>query len=101
MDADSSAKPKATAKSKQDAPPEPLTTDYSNFWHGGRVPDDWCGEVSEPPVSAALLKRLGKFPFWRGKDNFQDSLEPVYKQSSVSALEIFIGDKHSAKLTVK
>jgi len=101
IDADTNAKPKTHVKTKPVALPEPLTTDVADFWHGGHLPDDWCSEVSAPPVPAALLKRLGNFPFWRGKDNFQDSLEPVYKQSSVSALEIFIGDKHSAKLPVK
>ena len=31
------------------------------------MPDDLFGEVETPPVSAAWLRRLGNFPFWRGE----------------------------------
>ncbi len=52
------------------APPEPaapLPADPGAFWGGGALPDDVFGAVEAPPASAAWLRRLGKFPFWRGE----------------------------------
>ncbi len=43
-----------------------------------------------PPLQAALLKRLGSFPFWRGNERFVDGLVPVYKAASESAQELWI-----------
>src|SRR5205823_5858766 len=48
------------------ARPEPLAADAAKFWGGGSLSDDLFGEVEIPPVAAALPKRLGSFPFWRG-----------------------------------
>ena len=50
----------------------------------------WLGEVRMPPLQAALLKRLGSFPFWRGNERFVDGLVPVYKAASESAQELWI-----------
>lgn len=74
--------------------PEPLPADGSLFWNGGTLPEDFCGEVQIPPVSAALLKRLGNFPFWRGKERFFDALEPVYARASTRGLAVFLGEKN-------
>jgi uncharacterized Zn finger protein len=72
-------------------PPEPLTADVAAFWQGGALPDELFGEVRQPPASAALLKRLGNFPFWRGAERPVDALEPVYTQASACGLEVFAG----------
>ena len=53
-------------------------TDAAIFWGGGDLPDDLFGEVAIPPVPAALAKRLGNFPFWRGEERFLDAITPVY-----------------------
>ena len=74
--------------------PEPLPADGSLFWNGGSLPEDFFGEVQIPPVSAALLKRLGNFPFWRGKERFFDALEPVYARASTRGLAVFLGEKN-------
>jgi uncharacterized Zn finger protein len=74
--------------------PEPLPADGSLFWNGGSLPEDFFGEVQIPPVSAALLKRLGNFPFWRGKERFFDPLEPVYARASTRGLAVFLGEKN-------
>jgi uncharacterized Zn finger protein len=70
---------------------EPLTTNTETFWRGGDLPPDLLGEVSPPPVSAALPKRLGNFPFWRGTERFLEALEPIYTQASARGLDIFLG----------
>jgi uncharacterized Zn finger protein len=73
-------------------PPEPLAADLPGFWNGGDVPADLFGEQSIPPVAAALPKRLGNFPFWRGSERFLDAIEPVYRQASEHALDVFLGE---------
>jgi uncharacterized Zn finger protein len=72
-------------------PREPLAADANAFWRGGDLPADLFGEVNTPPVNAALPKRLGGFPFWRGAARFLEALEPVYTQASARGLELFIG----------
>ncbi len=84
----------APEEEKKISSPEPLPADGSLFWNGGNLPEDFFGEVQIPPVSAALLKRLGNFPFWRGKERFFDALEPVYTRASNRGLAVFLGEKN-------
>ena len=74
-------------------PPEPLPSEPSAFWNGTEVPADLLGEVRIPPVAAALPRRLGNFPFWRGQERFLDALEPIYRQASQHGLDAFLGGK--------
>jgi uncharacterized Zn finger protein len=76
-------------------PPEPLTADAASFWRGGSLPTDFLGEVHLPPVNAALPKRLGNFPFWRGAERFLDAVEPSYNRASARGLAAFLGEKQS------
>ena len=76
---------------------EPLPADGTLFWNGGALPEDFFGEVQIPPVSAALLKRLGNFPFWRGKERFFDALEPTYARASTHGLAVFLGEKSGSE----
>ncbi len=86
------------AREEEKTPPalEPISADASLFWNGGNLPEDFCGEVQIPPVSAALLKRLGNFPFWRGKERFLDVLEPTYARASARGLAVFLGEKNGS-----
>ena len=77
------------------APREPLSANMESFWRGGDVPADLFGAVSLPPVSAALPKRLGNFPFWRGTERFLEALEPVYIAASPRGLDAFLGEAHT------
>ncbi len=70
---------------------EPLTSDVSGFWGKCDLPDDFFGEVRIPPVPAALPKRLGNFPFWRGKERLLEGLEPIYAKASPMGIETFLG----------
>jgi uncharacterized Zn finger protein len=81
--------------------PEPLPADGSFFWNGGALPEDFFGEVQIPQVSAVLLKRLGNFPFWRGKERFFDALEPTYAWASTRGLAVFLGEKNGPEDPLK
>ena len=60
-------------------PREPLTSEAATFWHGtGSSTSELWDNVRVPPVSAALPKRLGNLPFWRGSQDLVTYLEPVY-----------------------
>jgi len=74
---------------------EALTSDISKFWNGESVSDDIFGEVRIPPIAAALPKRLGSFPFWRGEERFLDSMESIYSRASVVGLKVFLGEQIS------
>lgn len=73
-------------------PPEPLQIDHSIFWQGSELSDDLFGKVEIPPVHAVLPKRLGNFPYWRGKERFLESMESIYTQASLHGLNMFIGE---------
>ena len=99
----SAAPQRDNAPGKQDAgtassllvvspPAEPLPVETSHFWHGADLPEDVFGEVQIPPVSAALPRRLGNFPFWRGAERLLDVLEPLYRQASQRGLAAFLGE---------
>jgi uncharacterized Zn finger protein len=84
----------AGRSSVTDAPPaEPLVPDAASFWSGVTLPEDFFGAVNLPPVTAALPRRLGNFPFWRGGQTFIEAVEQVYSQSSPRGLEVFIGER--------
>ncbi|MEW5802491.1 MAG: SWIM zinc finger family protein [bacterium] len=72
--------------------PEPLTCDSQGFWSGSSLPDTLFGEVRTPPISAALPRRLGNFPFWRGEEKFLEAIEPIYSKASTSGMELFLGE---------
>jgi len=69
---------------------EELTSDVSKFWNGETLPDDFFGEVRIPPMPAALPRRLGSFPFWRGEERFLDAMEKIFTQASSAGLNVFI-----------
>jgi len=73
--------------------PEPLPADPDLFWRSP-VPDRTVAtEVSIPRLPAALVKRLGSFPLWRGREHFIESLETVYSTASSAGLDVYLGTK--------
>jgi uncharacterized Zn finger protein len=72
---------------------EPLPADPTAFWSGGELPADLFGEVQVPPASAALLRRLGNFPFWRGQERLPDVLTPLYRQAAQAGLGAYLGER--------
>jgi uncharacterized Zn finger protein len=84
------AKPKQEPLHKDE---EGLSSDISKFWNGEPIPDDIFGEIQIPPIPAALPKRLGSFPFWRGEEKFLDVMESIYKRASTVGLRVFLGEQ--------
>lgn len=89
----------STSQARTDAPHshaagaqrEPVSADADSFWRGGGLPADVSGGVNLPPTSAALPKRLGNFPFWRGAERFLEAVEPIYVRASARGLDVFLG----------
>ncbi len=55
-------------------PDEPLPADPAEFWGpAGTAPgaEEDLGDVRIPSLTAALPRRLGSFPFWRGTEDFR------------------------------
>lgn len=67
--------------------PVPLSPD-ALFWDEGPLPEAPFESPLLSPVTAALPKRLGAFPFWRAEEAFFDALEPIYRAASRRAQEI-------------
>lgn len=80
-----------TQTTANEAPLEPIAANADSFWRGGTLPADLFGEINLPPVSAALPKRLGNFPFWRGTERFLEALAPIYIQASKRGLDVLLG----------
>jgi uncharacterized Zn finger protein len=91
----------AGEEASEPAAAEPLPTDPPTFWHPGKLPDDLYGEVRVPTLPAALVRRLGNFPFWRGSERFLEAMEPLYREASREGMEAFLegpqGGRHGAR----
>jgi uncharacterized Zn finger protein len=93
---------KLSGKASEEAAPkvelrEPIAASRDEFWELGLVPDDLFGEVQAPPVTAGLVQRLGKFPFWRGEKPLLASVEAAYVDASALGVKAFLGEKPEAK----
>ena len=73
-------------------PPEPLPAAAWEFWQTPEFPPDLWGEVAAPPVNAGLLKRLGRFPLWRGQTPVYEALAPYYEEATSRGQEAFLAD---------
>jgi uncharacterized Zn finger protein len=74
-------------------PAAPIPSDPGAFWTGAGLPEDPFGEVATPAAPAPLLRRLGRFPFWRGREPLVESLVPVYEAASRLGLAVFLGER--------
>jgi uncharacterized Zn finger protein len=93
--------PASSVTETEAAAPEPLPAQASLFWSGSALPDDFFGDVQVAAQHAALPKRLGSFPFWRGQERFLEALEPIYRQASRRGLHVFEegGAEHEQAIT--
>ncbi len=73
-------------------PPQPLTTNPASFWGSTGEDNPPEFQATIPTVSAALPKRLGSFPLWRGEEKFLDALETAYKTASQHGQDILLGE---------
>ncbi|MBI3121064.1 MAG: SWIM zinc finger family protein [candidate division NC10 bacterium] len=81
----------AETESVGESPAVPLPQEPGAFWGQDGTGGDSLGEVRIPPVTAALLRRLGNFPFWRGEEAFADVLEGIYREAAVLGMDVFLG----------
>jgi uncharacterized Zn finger protein len=65
----------------EQATAEPLPESPDAFWSRKPAPDNLLGEAVDSKV-AALLDRVGQFPFWRGQDKFLETLRATYQGAS-------------------
>ena len=57
----------------------------------GSATTDVPEESPKSPAGAALARRLGKFPFWRGSTALLEFLEPTYVAAARRAAETLEG----------
>jgi uncharacterized Zn finger protein len=69
-------------------PSEPLPSAASAFWEAGPLPEDLTGEAPSSPAGAALPRRLGKFPFWRGTQALTPFLDGFYERAASHTAEL-------------
>ena len=74
---------------------ERLPVEPSAFWGEPLPSEALLGEVQLPPVAAALVKRLGNFPFWRGEERFLESVELIYAAASPLGMDVFLGERRA------
>ena len=67
----------------------PLSTNHDDFWLGKPISGNPIGSLEQPEQTAMLAKRLGAFPFWRGEQDFWQSIESVYKRASNQTTRLF------------
>jgi uncharacterized Zn finger protein len=90
---------KSTASPAQ--PAEPLSADPETFWNYSAGPPSEvpASAVEIPREPAALVRRLGGFPFWRGESLFLETLSATYAAASARGLEVYIGPVNGADRT--
>ena len=69
---------------------EPLPCDPVQFWGHCATPVE-LGAVMFPAVAAALPRRLGGIPFWRGNEEFMTAMVDAYGAASNVGLNCAIG----------
>ena len=81
----------AAAQAQDGAAPAVLPADPDRFWGRGLAAYD-VGDVFVPKVDAVLPKQLGKFPFWRGSEDFIRVMEETYRDASQTGMRVFLGE---------
>ena len=88
----------STSRTPGHPPPEPLPADPDEFWGQANAEEEDAYVVAGiPTISAALPKRLGSFPFWRGKESFIPALEEIYRKASPVGLDVFLGERQGSE----
>lgn len=87
--------PRARSAAAKESVPTgvPLPSEPDAFWGKEAPGEESFGEVRIPTVPAALVKRLGGFPFWRGEESFVPALERIYREASVVGMDAFLGEQ--------
>lgn len=65
-----------------------LTANAEMFWRGRPLPDDSYGRVTLSEEPAPVARRLGNFPFWRGKRDFLEAISELSSGAAEHAVAI-------------
>lgn len=71
---------------------EPLPLSPGEFWGSENDMNMDRREAHIPSVNAAIIQRLGPFPFWKGNDPFVTVITDVYKKASEIGMNLSIGE---------
>ena len=74
--------------------PEPLSLNLEDFWLNSlaRLDEkDYAGPAESPDRDASLPQQLGRFPFWHGEQDFEATLQGMYRAASRRATEVYDG----------
>ena len=74
-------------------PPEALPEDPEVFWKSEAPVSHAPTDPSIPVIPAALPRRLGGFPFWRGNEDFLEVLSEIYDEASSASFEMVSGEE--------
>ncbi len=77
-------------------PPEPLNEDPVAFWKSVTPVSPATAVPSIPALPAALPRRLGGFPFWRGNEDFLEALSEIYDEASSASFEMISGEEEGS-----
>ena len=72
--------------------PEPLAAKPEEFWGAKPIPADLAGALGLAKTVAALPRRLGALPFWRGETPMIQALEPFYEKAAKQAEKLLVCD---------
>ena len=92
LGADAATDDSASTLTPDESGSQPLPVDMDAFWGREGYTGIRPGRANVPDVSAALPRRLGRFPFWRSEEGFIDALESIYDEASKAGIAAFLGD---------
>ena len=88
----SSARRKTGDVSKSEPVPatSDLATNADQFWRGRPLPDDRYRQVALSGEPAPLARRLGSFPFWRGRRDFLEAISDLSSDAAERGLTVLV-----------
>lgn len=65
----------------------------ADFWGGPPGGEDDYGSVAVTGGRAALARRLGSIPFWRGEERFLEAMDLCAERSAPAGLRVWAGER--------
>jgi uncharacterized Zn finger protein len=67
-----------------------LSANPEVFWRGRPFPDDRYGQVAISGEAAPLARRLGSFPFWRGRRDFIEAMSDLSSKAAEGGCAVLV-----------
>ena len=84
----------------EDAEEEEAALSMDDFWEA-EDSESFSVNISQPDVSAAVIKRLGTPQFWDSKEDFVEKMGGYYDEISRRAIETAYGEQTGVKKKTK